>query len=253
MKRFYLAFLLACMITAPLSALVIYGHEMVGRIDLGPAYARIDILESGKTVKRLEMAAIRTDATIVVSQTYGLCLKPTFLYGRGAHSELITGSIGIGFCIPYKNFTFTPYAGCQWTQLSTNVHVNVPVFPTMGSEVQSELDSASPPSLSFVSVKTQERFRSASPFIAFEATYDFWDCWRVCGLVQYAWSHTNIRFKHLLDDKSRSRGPNYSAMLERDINDNWSINIGAAYNITLSHEKHGLRGMGVKLGTAYWF
>jgi hypothetical protein len=42
-------------------------------------------------------------------------------------------------------------------------------------------------------------------------------------------------------------------MLETDINDCWSVNIGGAYNISLSHEKHGLRAYGGRLALAYWF
>lgn len=211
--------------------------EYCGRWDIGPAYARIDVLESGHTVKTVNMGAIRTDATIIPSKEWGFCIKPCFLYGKGHHGELITGGAAVGFCCPFRDcFYFTPLVGCTLTQFKTKIDVPVPVMDMI---------------VTLEDVK--ERFRSVSPYIGLEITYSFWDCWRICGMYQYAWSRTHTTLKHLLKSKSKACGPNYSLMIERDINKNWSVNIGAAYNISLTKEKHGLRGMGVKLGVAYWW
>ena len=53
--------------------------------------------------------------------------------------------------------------------------------------------------------------------------------------------------------KSKPKGSNYGVMIEHDLNDRWSINLGGAYNTSLTKEKHGIRGYGGRLGCAYWF
>lgn len=106
-------------------------------------------------------------------------------------------------------------------------------------------------------LETRETFRSKGPFLGIEASLKFCPRWRIIGYFQYSWSNTKTNldienFAKILA-KSSSKGPSYSAMIEHDLNDCWSINFGAAYNISLSKEKHGLRGYGCKLGIAYWF
>ncbi len=72
-------------------------------------------------------------------------------------------------------------------------------------------------------------------------------------MYQYVWSRTITRIKGFKDTKSSPKGSNYSVMIESDINEKWSVNLGAAYNTSLTKEKHGLRGYGVRWGFAYWF
>lgn len=215
-----------------------YG-EICGRIDAAPAYVRVDVLESGHTVKTLNMCAFRTDATIVLNKSWGLCIKPSFLYGKGQHGELGSGGAGIGFCCPFKEcFSVTPYVGCTFTNLNTRINIPVPDFPDV------------------VLKDVREKFTSSSPYLALELSYTFLKCWRICVTYQYSWSRTHTTLELPIGKmkfKSHSAGPTYSALIERDLNKHWSVNIGAAYNISLSKEKHGLRGMGVKFGTSYWF
>lgn len=199
-----------------------------GKVDFAPAYVHIDILEHQKTVKRMDLLAFKADATIVINN--GFCLKPTILAGTG-HGAIFSGGLGIGHCIPITNrITLTPYVGCTYTHLRTTIDI---------------------PMLALKDLK--ERFRSISPYVSLEATIKIAEGWRICGVVQYAWSRTHTTIKHLLSDKSNAKGPNYALLLEHDLNDKWSVNIGAAYNISLTKEKHGLRGAGVKLGLARWF
>ena len=50
--------------------------EIKGKVDIGPAYLSVDILESGKTEQTLSMGAVKGDATIAVWK--GICIKPGF-------------------------------------------------------------------------------------------------------------------------------------------------------------------------------
>lgn len=207
-----------------------YGNGCGGKADIGPAYIHIDVLESGRTVHRMDLAAVKADATIVLWK--GLCLKPTLLYGSG-HGYILTTGMGLGFIFPIqKNFCITPSAGYNYTYLRTHITVHTPFF---------------------VLHNLKEKFRSNSPYIACDVSYTFCPGWRICGNVQYAWSSTHTTIRPLVSQSSHSNGASYSALLEYDLNCEWSVNVGGAYNSSLSKEKHGIRGAGVKLGLARWF
>lgn len=200
-----------------------------GKIDLAAAYVHIDVLESGKTVHSMDLPGVKVDATILIKN--GICVKPTVLYAEG-NGSVCTAGIGLGQCIPMFNnrLTLTPYAGCNFTSIRT--HTNIPLLGLK---------------------HLKERFRSISPFIALEASYNITDYFRIGGFVQYAWSRTHTLIKRFPNDRSHSEGPNYGVMVEYDITKKWSINVGAGYNLTLTKEKHGIRGAGGKVGVARWF
>lgn len=205
--------------------------DLKGKVDLSPAWVRIDILESNKTVKRIDLWAVNSTGNFCFRDFCGLAFKPTIMYGHSHHGELLTGSLGIGFACPIREgWNITPSVGYTMTYLSTKI--DLPQFAL---------------------TDIRETFRSGAPFIALEATFTFRPGWRISGLVQYSWSRTHTKLKGLLTDRSRSRGPNYGIQLEYDLNDCFSVLIGAGYNLSLSKEKHGLRGTGVKAGLAYWF
>lgn len=214
-------------VAAPLAA------DVSGKVDIAPAYVHVDVLESGHTVHRMDIFAFKGDATVLVWK--GVCLKPTLLLGTG-DGNIASGGLGIGHCTPINDWLcVTPSAGCLFTHLHTHIKVETP----------------------FGEVKLKEKFRSISPYISLEATIKFGKKWRVCGQVQYAWSSTRTNFSgapfEIPESKSHSDGASYAAMIEYDVTDCWSVQLGAAYNLSLSHEKHGLRGYGGKLGVAYWF
>lgn len=217
-----LALLLLLFFKPPLDALC------YGKIDVGPAYVHVDILENQKTVKNMDMVAFKGDATILIYK--GICLKPTVLYGS-ANGSVFSSGAGIGHCFPLFNqrLTLTPSIGCNFTHLRTTFSLH---------------------QLGLKNLK--ETFRSTSPYASLEATISLGDSWRICGLYQYAWSRTHTTIKNLTRDKSHSRGPNYGLLIEYDFAKNWSVNVGGAYNLTLTKEKHGLRGAGVKLGLVRW-
>lgn len=206
--------------------------EMKGKIDVGPAYVHLDILESGRTIDTKNLFAVRADACVLVYK--GFCLKPTFLASCNS-TELMTGGIGIGHYIPIgEDFSITPTVGCNFTYLRTTVDVNHPIFPIV---------------LTFT-----ERFRSTSPFVGLDATWNFYPQWRIGGTFQYAWSETTTIIRSLdISSKSHCQGPSYAAFIEHDFNDCFSINLAGAYNLSLTKEKHGLRAAGLKLGFVYWF
>lgn len=208
--------------------------EIWGKADFAPAFVHVDVLESNKTVKRMNMIAFKGDATIIVWK--GVCLKPTLLLGTGG-GGIASGGLGIGHCTPINDWLcVTPSAGCLLTHLHTKIKVHHP----LAGEIH-----------------FKEKFRSISPYISLEVTVKFAEKWRVCAQYQYSWSSTRTKLSDgpisIPEFKSHSDGASYAAMIEYDVTKCWSIQLGGAYNISLSKEKHGLRGYGGKLGVAYWF
>lgn len=219
-------FLSLCAIASSLKAY----SPCTGKVDLGPVYVHLDILESGKTVKTLEMGGVRGDMSLMVWPGTGFCIKPCVLYASGC-GELFTGGCAVGHCTPITEwFILTPLVGCNYTSMHTQI--NIPMLQLR---------------------HVRERFRSVSPFIELDVTVKLAQGLRFYGTFQYAWSRTHTFLRHVTHSKSRSAGPAYGGMLEYDLNDKWSINIGGAYNITLTKEKHGLRGAGAKIGFVRWF
>lgn len=205
-----------------------YGECCRGRIDLAPAYVHLDSLQSGKTVRSFDLWAFRADATIMLYQ--GLCLKPSVMFCDGKAS-LNTASVGLGYCIPINDcLILTPSFGVSETRFKARID-----FPLFG----------------FFHLK--ERFVSHGGYLCLDATWTFRKHWRLCAIYQYTWSYVKTKINPLFKSRDHCSGPNYALILERDLNDNFSINLGAAYNISLSKEKHGLRGAGAKLGIVYWF
>ncbi len=202
-----------------------------GKLDIGPAYIHLDILESGRTIDRIDMMGVRGDFSYFIHK--GLYIKPTVLYGDGGSKKgsLFTASLGLGYLIPLtKTFLIAPSFGINYGYIRTKVD-----FPAYQLK------------------DLTETFNSWAPFIEADIYYTFIPSWRVCAGVQYSWSRSDIEIQKLGKSKSKSQGFAYSILLEHDLNDQWSCNIGAAYNLSLSKEKHGLRGTGIKAGIVRWF
>lgn len=211
-----------------LDAFEFKGCSIKGKVDVSAAIADIDILESGKTIETLHMKGIKADAYIIVWK--GICIKPGLIL-LGADGQFSSYSIGIGQYIPFRDcFYFLPSVGCSWTYLRTKIDIPE----------------------AFVE-DVNEKFRSVSPYVGLEFSWKVCEKWYVTALYQYAWSRTHTTIDPFVSDKSHSAGPNYGLGLEYSINDKWSITCGAGYNITLSHEKHGIRGKGAKLGISRYY
>ncbi len=199
-----------------------------GKVDIAPAFVHLDVLNFGKTVKTMDIPALKIDSNYLIYK--GLCIKPGFLYGSNRGS-LLTAGMGLGFFIPINAWCVTPSIGVNYTQLKTKI-------PLVLTEVK---------------FLAQEKFRSWSPYIAMEIFYKVIKGLRIGVQVQYAWSRSHVTIKNIGSDKSNAKGPSYAMLLERDFCEHWSLNLGVAYNISLTREKHGLRGYGMKLGVARWF
>jgi len=198
-----------------------------GKIDVGPVFVHVDVLESGRTIKKLDMGGLRADATFMIKEGSGFCIKPNVLYAQG-HGELITASLGFGHVTPITDkLCITPHAGGAWTNLRTSVTL-------------------------MKILHAKERFRSTAPYAAIDLTYKICDGWRVGASYLYSWSRTHTRIQNIGKFKGNSSGPSISALIEHDFNDYWSMHFGGAYNSSLDREKHGIRGYGFKLGVARW-
>jgi hypothetical protein len=220
-------------------------NECCGKIELSPAYVHIDVLESNKTVHRMDLGAIKGD---INWKFWGpLLIKPTILYGKGSDKdEAVQAGFGLGACIPFKEkWYFTPTIGVNWGWIKTGLEVEIPV------PIPNPPPSAPP--FIMMPFKLTEKFRSISPYILFEASYTIVKGWRIVGNIQYSYSRTHTIIKPFVHDKSHSQGFSYSAMIEHDLTQKISINAGAGYNLSLTKEKHGMRIWGIKLGIAYWF
>lgn len=209
--------------------------ELWGKVDVAPVYVHLDILESGHTIKNHNMGGVKADATVGFFSDMGWVIKPTALYATTcSHSQLFTGGAYFGHVTPIcKGLYLTPLLGCMYTYMDTRIQI-----PFFGD------------------TNLKERFYSVSPCVGLEGIYSFTPNFRICALYQYSWSRTKTRISTpiaTIKDTSHTEGSSYSAMLEYDLNDCWSVNIGGAYNISLTKERHGLRGAGAKLGVAYWF
>jgi len=205
--------------------------ECIGKIDLGAVFLHVDVLESNKTIKAVNMPGVRADASILIWK--GLCLKPSILYAQNGNTDTLTGGCGLGFYIKLDDqFCITPSLGCNFTEFNTTIKY---------------------PITEFFSLNLKERFRSVSPYGALEATFTFVPGWRATILGQYVISRTHTKITDFGSTTSRPKGPNYALILEADINEHWSINIAGAYNLSLTKEKHGLRAYGGRLAVAYWF
>jgi len=229
MKSIFLSlFSTICLFTAFTSSL---DAACVGKVDIGPAFVHVDILESGHTVKRMDMWAIRGDASYTIWK--GLYVKPTLLYANGgaAKGGLFTAAFGVGHYTPLNDmFAVTPLLGVTYSHLWTKIDLPLYMLENLN-----------------------EKFKAWSPYLGLEICCKFYEGWRLYGSFQYAWSRSRTIISHVGKFKSNCKGPTYSFLLEKDLSDTWSVNIGGAYNLSLSKEKHGLRGTGVKIGVVRWF
>lgn len=212
-----------------------------GKIEIAPAYIHIDFLKSGHTYHRIDLPAVRGDFYYRVWQ--GLQIRTNAMYGYSRHqNEYAAGGVGLAFCIPLlpKKLSITPLAGFSWSYLH--------------SPFKHRLKSDNAPTTVF---HLKQRFRSRSQFIGAELSWTIIPAWRLTLGYQWAWSRTHTKISNapieVANERSKSKGPTVSGMLEHDFNDSFSVNLGAAYNNSLSKEKHGVRGWGLKLGFAYWF
>lgn len=211
-------------------------EQIQGKVDVGAAYLHIDVIKDNNTEKKMDMPALKADATVVVYE--GWCFKPSLLYGSN-QGDILTLGLGFGRCIPVTDrLVLTPTVGFSYTDLHTDLKDYNPYYQAI--------------------LHFDTEFESTSPYISLDATYRIQPGVRLGLNYQYAWSRSHSTYKEKTfqitqRDKGNSSGSNYGGMLEYDLTDCWSINVGAAYNNSLSKEKDGLRGFGGKVGLVRWF
>src|SRR5215217_5540394 len=83
--------------------------EINGKVDIGPAFIQLDILESGKTIETRDLWAVKGDATIFVYG--GFFIKPGFIWGDGK-AQFAAFNIGAGHAFPINDrLTLLPSVG----------------------------------------------------------------------------------------------------------------------------------------------
>jgi len=217
-----------CAITSYASA------EIEGRVDIGYAWIDIDVIESGHTVDKMHVNAVKGDATISLYK--GFCVKPGFVWGTG-DGDIESFTLGFGQYIPVAEnicflakFSVLPYAGIGYTRIHT--HIDLEQFGLFD---------------------LKEQFHSWTPYIGIDLNFKLNDKFTLFGIVQYGWSRTHTKVGDFPKDKSHSEGFNYALVLEYNVYKNWCISLGGGYNLGLTKEKHGFRIKGAKLGLAYYF
>ena len=98
--------------------------ELCGKIDAGPAYVHIDILESGHTVKPMDLAALKADGFLYMKGC-GVCLKPTLLWGSG-EGRLFSTGIALGHYTPILDcLAITPMIGISYGRIRTKINLEM--------------------------------------------------------------------------------------------------------------------------------
>lgn len=206
------------------------------KADIGPLYVNVKVLQNNHTIESLDMGGGRFDATILPFECSGFCLKPFVFAAAGNHSSsLVSGGCAVGYYVPLNDtWSVLPYVGYSGFGLRT--FVNLP-SPVPGVALKHE----------------KERFRSTSPYVGLEACFKITPNLNLTGIYQYAWARTHTTIGDVVNEKGHSQGSSVAAVLEYFFADRWSVTAAAAYNESLSREKHGLRALGGKLGLGYTY
>lgn len=201
-----------------------------GRIDAGPIYLRLKVQESGKTIKTLEMAGARADATLQIVEDYGFVLKP-FLYGASGDGDFYSGGLSVGHYTPVTdNWTVTPMMG--WTYSNLQSTIDIPYYGL---------------------TRQREKFKSNTYNLGFEVAYQFMSDWYLSAIYQYGFARTHTTIGSLISAKGNSQGSSFGLVLDYYFKNNWVVTGAFGYNNSLSKEKHGIEGIGFKAGLGYWY
>ncbi|GAB4237376.1 MAG: hypothetical protein Tsb0021_17210 [Chlamydiales bacterium] len=224
MNKYVFPLLLTClsyMITLPSEAAV------KGRVEAAPIYLHLRTIFSGQTNKEVDLYGGRADATLIPIENNGFCIKPFLFGGAGKDSDLISYGCGIGYFFPVKNFYLIPTVGISRTRF------DIPFVSTIGN-----LD---------------QKFRSVSYNVGGEIIYKWNECLYFTGVYQYGFAHTTTDIELLGRSTGHSQGSNYAAVIDYYIRECAALSLGFGYNTSLSRERHGLKGYGLKFGLAYLF
>lgn len=212
-----------------------WGGLACAKLDISPAYAHLDVLESGRTTKALNMYGVRVDSSFVLDWGPYMRLGAMETHRGGA---LYQAGVALGFWLPLHECVYvTPLIGVNYSYFRTHAPIRM-------------LNYLLAEPMSF-----RQQFRTRSPFVGAELLVNLPRGWRAGASYNFNWCRSAVTITRIgiKNRKNESKGPAYAFFVEKDINACWSLTAAAGYNLALSHEKHGLRGFGGKLGLSYWF
>lgn len=211
----------------PFFAIVFFTSlDAAGKIDAGPVYINVDVIDNGSVVDSLDLWGVRADNTGQI--IHGLVYKFGISFAGGDGDYLFLSG-GLGYYIPIcKGWVLIPHAGISYSHLK--YPIDIPAF-----------------ALYHVS----QKFTSHTPYIGFDLSYEITPCWIVTGSFLYGFSQTKTKTGDLFTFKGESKGPSYALMVEYCMTQCASVHIAGAYNLTRSKEKHGIKGAGVRIGMGY--
>jgi hypothetical protein len=183
------------------------------------------------------MGGARFDATVQVIDGWPILFRPNAFFALG-DGNIYSGTLGVGVYVPtwWDWLTFIPSNGVTYSHLHT--YVDLLVDTPFGS----------------ISIPNQkEKFESTSYFLSLDTVIKFNEQNYFTFITQYAWSRTHTTVGNLVYAKGRSDGINIAAVYDYYMTKNWVISAAGAYNKSLSHEKHGIKAFGAKLGISYYF
>ena len=208
--------------------------SMPGRLDIGAFLTDIDIVNTGKKVKNINMHGVSGDGTLLVYK--GLCLKPSFAYAIG-DADYYNLGMNLGFCIPVNDkLLIVPSAGLAYSDMEFTVDI-----PMLGLN------------------NVDQKMAARSQNISLDVNYKLHSRFSVTGILQKAWSQTTTTidtpasFPMDLSNKAESTGFNYVLALNYFLNDNWAINLAGVLQKSRSKEKHGMDAKAVRLAVGYMF
>lgn len=237
--------LLLCLLTLS-SPLLAYPK---GKIDAGATALEVQVFLDGEKVETTNYYGINSTATLAL--LYGVCgndslldgivLKPRALGAWNGGSYIWNTALGIGYYIPIGDFSVTPLVGEFYGELSTHAPAAILRPDVFGPDVP-------------------QHSKSYGTYIGIDLSYTLCD-WMFSLSYQYAWTHTKTHYNTPTNPfffptntfHDHSSGSSIAGQIDYYINDCWSINLAAAYNESLTHEKHGLKIYGVRLGMGYTF
>ncbi len=208
--------------------------QATNKVDVGPVYINMHVLNYGKTTQILNMGGARADATLQVCPDHpwlcGLLLKPSVTFADGDGRYFTTG-LGVGQAIPVcDSLTLAGIVGVMYSRLTT--HTNIPAFGL---------------------TDLRQKTWGTTPYVGLEAYWTISPRWLVSGSMQYGWANTRTDLEVIGNSKGKSSGPSYSLMVDYYFTPTWSVNMAGAYNRMLSQELHGFRAAGLRVGIGYTF
>lgn len=208
--------------------------QAAGKIDFGPVYVNMRVLENGDVRDRLDMYGARGDATLQVFPGHcylkGLVVKPSITFADGKGTFFATG-IGVGYAVPVMDKVLVTTA-VGYTYCSLNTHVSYPDFGLF---------------------HLKQDTSSTAPYLGIDVSYKVLPCLLLSASYQYGWARTRTTIETLGFSKGKSSGGTYSAMVDYYFTECWSVNAAWAYNEMLTHELHGTKSNGCRIGLGYTY